>query len=654
MKNNSNTDVKNVAKHYRDVLGFNVIPLKAGSKRPALPKDHPYLHRRATNTEFESFGFKNVGIVTGKTSGIVVLDVDYVGPDTLKQKGWAIPPTVTVKTMNGKHYYFRYPSNAERVPTKIGFAEGLDFKADGGYVVAPPSVVEKKGRDRKGIDFVHSHQYEWIARPEDLGIAECPEWLLRAITEHSGGFSEPVEATIQEGQRNSTLFSLARSLFRKGLNEVEVFQALYAVNRNRCMPPLDNNELEQIVRSAAKYERGELRIEVSPSLSFKGSDNDDTLPEARMFKDMTPPKGPRPYIVNGVVFKGFAGALYGDGGSAKSMLVMHMGQRVARGEDWLGFDTVKTNVLYLDFELDEEEQSRRAYQVAAGDGYTQPPEGFFYLSAAGHPTRIIFEQALRTCIEHGIGLVLVDSLGFALEGDAEVSRDVLKFFREVEGAFRRQGITLLIVDHQAKHQPGSKYQEKTMFGSVYKSNSIRSVLQVEPGEHNDGYIRLTVRHKKANFGPLLQPFGVEATFLKDEDEDEVRAVKINTRALDATELAEEGTLNATDRVLAALNDGPVYPAEIADATGLELGTVKNSLTALRKSKDIENTGNRDRHGSNEVRLVSSPSSSISDDDTDTGEQFQGSREDGDKETVCECGGSGCVECWKQELPFDST
>ena len=48
----------------------------------------------------------------------------------------------------------------------------------------------------------------------------------------------------------------------------------------------------------------------------------------------------------------------------------------------LGFDTIKTRVLYLDFELDEEEQARRAYQVAAGEGYANPPEGFFKLSGA--------------------------------------------------------------------------------------------------------------------------------------------------------------------------------------------------------------------------------------------------------------------------------
>jgi len=267
------------------------------------------------------------------------------------------------------------------------------------------------------------------------------------------------------------------------------------------------------------------------------------------------------------------------------MLVMHMGQCVARGDDWLGFDTVKTNVLYLDFELDEEEQSRRAYQVAAGMSYTEPPDGFFYLSGAGYPSRPMFEHALTVCKEHDIGVVIVDSLGYALEGDAEASRDVLKFFREVEGTFRREGISLFIVDHQAKQQVGTRYQDKTMFGSVYKSNSIRSVFRVEPGNHEEGSLSVIVRHKKVNFGPLLKPFGIQVAF-------DTNTVKVDTRELDSTELAQERRLNSKERVSLALEDGPMYPEDIAEATGLELGTVKNALTALRKAGEVKPTGNR--------------------------------------------------------------
>ena len=32
---------------------------------------------------------------------------------------------------------------------------------------------------------------------------------------------------------------------------------------------------------------------------------------------------------------------------------------------------------------------------------------------------------------------------------------------------------------------------------------------------------------------------------------------------------------------------------------------------------------------------------------------QDNQDDDGTETDCECGGRGCVECWKQELPFDT-
>jgi hypothetical protein len=56
------------------------------------------------------------------------------------------------------------------------------------------------------------------------------------------------------------------------------------------------------------------------------------------------------------------------------------------------------------------------------------------------------------------------------------------------------------------------------------------------------------------------------------------------------ELAEEATLNATDRVKLALENGPAYPWEIAEQTGLAVKTVKNTLTGLRKQQIVEPTG----------------------------------------------------------------
>lgn len=56
--------------------------------------------------------------------------------------------------------------------------------------------------------------------------------------------------TIADGQRNVTLFKIARSLKAKGLSRAAIEGALHAENQERCQPPLDDREMSQIVESA--------------------------------------------------------------------------------------------------------------------------------------------------------------------------------------------------------------------------------------------------------------------------------------------------------------------------------------------------------------------------------------------------------------------
>jgi hypothetical protein len=80
------------------------------------------------------------------------------------------------------------------------------------------------------------------------------------------------------------------------------------------------------------------------------------------------------------------------------------------------------------------------------------------------------------------------------------------------------------------------------------------------------------------------------------------AVDLEAFELQASELAEEATLTATDRVKLALGDGPAYPEEISEATGVPLKTVKNALTGLRKQSEVEPTGEKEGRAE-QVQLV---------------------------------------------------
>jgi hypothetical protein len=87
----------------------------------------------------------NVGIVLGRASGIVVLDIDprNGGDDTLheleRQQGF-LPPTPSVKSgSGGAHYYFIAPS----ILLASSLGEGVDLLGDGKLVVAPPSLRQR-------------------------------------------------------------------------------------------------------------------------------------------------------------------------------------------------------------------------------------------------------------------------------------------------------------------------------------------------------------------------------------------------------------------------------------------------------------------------------------------------------------------------------
>ena len=75
--------------------------------------------------------------------------------------------------------------------------------------------------------------------------------------------------------------------------------------------------------------------------------------------------------------------LYGDGGVAKSLLALALAVAVAGGSGkWLGREVESCPVLYMDFELDTEEQARRVYQLCRGQGLDTPPEDLLYMSAS--------------------------------------------------------------------------------------------------------------------------------------------------------------------------------------------------------------------------------------------------------------------------------
>jgi putative DNA primase/helicase len=134
---------------------------------------------------FNKWPDANIGIATGRRSGILVLDVDGdVGKESLKElqaEHGCLPKTVTVKTGKGRHRYFL--CGDDWVKNSVGkLGKGIDVRGDSGYVVAPGSIhvsgTHYRFVDGRGLD--------------EIKIARAPRWLLGLVTAEAVA-SEEVE-----------------------------------------------------------------------------------------------------------------------------------------------------------------------------------------------------------------------------------------------------------------------------------------------------------------------------------------------------------------------------------------------------------------------------------------------------------------------------
>lgn len=230
--------------------GLAVFPTLPNSKAPATrngfkdaTKDLDVLARMFSDAPDGA----GVAIATGSPSNIVVIDVDsrHGGDESLAEleaKHGALPDTVrSVTGGGGEHIYLLHPGGDIR-NSAGALGAGLDVRARGGYVVAPPSLHES-GR-----------AYAWDRAPDEIGFALPSETLATLIRDsvRSDRQGARLPDRIPDGERNDRLFKFA-CLLRRGGMEADEIEAGLAASNHRCTPPLPPAELRRIAHSAARY-----------------------------------------------------------------------------------------------------------------------------------------------------------------------------------------------------------------------------------------------------------------------------------------------------------------------------------------------------------------------------------------------------------------
>jgi replicative DNA helicase len=230
-----------------------------------------YQNRLPTEEEvcqwFDEYPDANIGIVTGKVSDLVVFDLDSDHAVEFADENGGFPDTPKVKTGKGYHVYMRHPGFEIR--NSVNKKLDIDIRADGGFVVAPPSVHG------------NGHHYIWESgfSISEIDPAGCEPWMidyLKGIAEHAPSkktderrpervevgkfgsnsesntiYAELLKNGCTEGMRNDSAAKLAGHWLAKGLPEEETWELLQQWN-SKNQPPIDTSELRKTFESVRK------------------------------------------------------------------------------------------------------------------------------------------------------------------------------------------------------------------------------------------------------------------------------------------------------------------------------------------------------------------------------------------------------------------
>lgn len=320
-------------------------------------------------------------------------------------------------------------------------------------------------------------------------IQERQGELNSLFIETFGGSNEPTPEPqgepIQEGQRNSTLLSLAGSMRRPGMTENEMLAALLVVNRERCQPPLEDKQVAKVAKSVSRYEP-----ETTDRLALiELADIESKEVEWLWY----------PYIPLGKLT-----LMDGDPGEGKSWFALAIAARVSLGE--LGRKSA--NVIVASLEDDEPDAIKPRLEGLDAD--------MKCISSIDKDSPFTLDKKGLQMLEDLVKqkrpeLLIFDPILGYMASDINRANEMRAITSQLRRIASDNKCAILGIRHMTK--PGKGLSTKAIYrglGSIDLIAAARSGLLVGHSEDEDGNMKERgMIHIKSNYAPYGDPIGFE-------------------------------------------------------------------------------------------------------------------------------------------------
>lgn len=458
MKNNL-THVYTVARYYTE-NGIHTLPV--GKEKKPINSWSEFQNRLPTTDELEQWYQEeqnNIAIITGKQSGVIVVDVDVIkGGDPTPYKDC----TCVARTVNGGyHFYYAW---CEGVTGTVGVLPGVDLRSDGNYVVAPPSIAFNKDGE------LAEYTWETAAIPE-VELKPFPKHLFPQISQKKQKLDFNIE--IIEGGRNAALASFIGSLLPlvpQGEWDRLVLPSALGFNKIKCVPPQEDYEVQNTYKSLVQKElrKRQLLETQSTSLNIVSYEEIVEMPEI-----------PTTYLIEDLIVEDTICMLSGESGIGKTWFYLELAVKLATGQLFLDkYKGQKYGTLIIDKENKMSMIKNRLAMLTR--------EKDLNIHVTNNQEIILSDDwinmIIETCHRLNLRMVVFDSLRRVFVGNENNSDEVNEIYKKLH-KLREAGITVLLIHHH------NKGENKSPRGSSDLVNQLDIHLALEK---NGTQLKLTI------------------------------------------------------------------------------------------------------------------------------------------------------------------
>ena len=314
---------------------------------------------------------------------------------------------------------------------------------------------------------------------------------------------------ILEGTRNYTIFELARELRRTNLDGPTIKAILSAHNKENTKPPLEESELDTIIKSSLNYVHSKL-----------SKSNYNELKPISISEFLDEEKFPKPVpIVVGLIHRGELHLITAKAKAGKSWLALGIAYSVSEGVKFLDkFETIKSKVLIIQTEIGPSQIRERA-MIIFGDSIKENSDQVLFLNER---IKLDTEEGLnalnRLIVEIKPDIIVLDPLYTLHTSNEDSSTEMAPLLSDIRDIAIKNNIAILMIHHQGKNREGGQQTGHKARGSSSFADAPDASWSLEKIEGtSEARLNFEMRNVQAP-GPFVcaqNPFNLRWSIIRD-------------------------------------------------------------------------------------------------------------------------------------------